>query len=60
MSSLVSPASAMAARAASTVKSSSERPSRRPTADCPIPEMTARRSSGSSAGRGLTIRPRRA
>ena len=39
MSSRVSPASATASRQASTVRSISERPRRRPTADWPIPEM---------------------
>jgi len=47
MSSRVSPASPMAARHASTVMSMSVLPRGRPIADWPMPEMTARRSSGS-------------
>ena len=59
MSSRVSPASATAARHASTVRSMSVRPRGRPTADWPMPEITARRSSGGSA-RAHGVPPRRA
>ena len=41
MSPVVSPASAIASSAAAIVRSSPERFSRRPTSDCPIPEMQA-------------------
>ena len=58
MSSRVSPASAMAARAASTVRSRSERPRRRPTSDCPMPEMIGPALQRLLAGRGLTTHPR--
>ena len=56
----VRPASAMATRAASTVRSRSVRPRRRPTGDCPMPEMTARRSRSWSGSLVIvTSRPRR-
>ena len=44
MSRGVRPASAIAARQASSVSSSGSRPSRRPTSDWPIPVIAARRS----------------
>ena len=58
MSSRVRPASAMASSAASTVRSRSERPSRRPTADCPIPEITAAPLQRLLTCRRLMRRPR--
>ena len=54
MSARVRPASAIAPSAASIVRSSSPRPSLRPIADCPIPEMTAlpfRRRGHDATGR---------
>ena len=44
MSRGVRPASAIAARHASSVSSSGSRPRRRPISDCPIPVIAARRS----------------
>ena len=48
MSAVVSPASAMARSAASTVRSMPVRYSRRPMSDWAAPLMTARRSEGSA------------
>ena len=49
MSAVVSPASAMAARHASSVSSNGSRPRRRPMSDCPTPLMQVRRSMMSFA-----------
>ncbi len=54
MSSSERPASATAARQASSVRSSSERPSRRPTAEVPTPvSATASSNRAAEAGRGM-------